>query len=136
MEALLHIANTRDGFRVKVDPHTRLAKLLSWAEKKGLLDGLVTEAWNVHDQGDYVAHLPQKLDADYKKVYDKFQKEMKDSGSDSGLIIPLPTNRESPWISEETAKKVVNETCSILIQVSRKRWKGRSLTTFSPMDEI
>jgi hypothetical protein len=136
MEALLHIAKTRDGFRVTVDPKTRLSDLLGWAEKQGLLDGLVTQAWNIHDQGDYVAHLPQKLDADYKKVYDKFQREMKKSGSDSGSIIPLPTNRESPWISEEIANKVVNDTCSILIQVSRKRWKGKPLTTFSPMDEI
>lgn len=136
MEALLHIAKTRDGFRVAIDPKTRLADLLDWAEKQGLLDGLRVQAENIRNQGDYVAHMPQRIDKDYKRVYDKFEGEMKKSGSRRGLLIPLPTNRESPWISEETAKQVVSDTCSILIQVPRKRWKGIPRTTFSPMDEI
>jgi hypothetical protein len=123
MEAVLYIAKTRDVHQIQLDPSRRLAQLIEWASEEGLLEGLEDKAKTIRDKGDLGAHLAQVHDKRYKKAREELETEIKKAGGELGLLIPVLAKPVSPWVKKEEARRIILDTCSIILQVTRKKWK-------------
>lgn len=118
MEALLHIAKTREPSREAVlDPSTRLTQLIEWATKEKLLEGLEKEVIGIRDIGD----LAQKLDKEYKEINEDLGIRVKEENWKE-LVHFYLENPARTWVKKKEALKTINETEKIIIQVTRERW--------------
>lgn len=104
VEALLHLAMTRQGPYTRLDPDTSWRNLETWASNRGLLKGIKRKVERVRNSGNFAAHLAQKIDDGYTKITSRRTR---------GVLLRL---------DKETALNRILETSEIIIKVTERRW--------------
>jgi hypothetical protein len=108
VEALLHLAKTKEGRHSRLKSYASWGELESWASKNGLLKGLKRKVDRVRNSGNFAAHLAQKIDEGYVKIYAK-----KPSKSTRGVLLRL---------DKEIAVNRLLEASEIITKVTARRW--------------
>lgn len=104
VEALLHLAMTRQGTHSRLDPDTSWGELEAWASKRGLLKGIKRKVERVRNSGNFAAHLAQKIDDGYTRIAPRRTR---------GILLRL---------DKETALNRILETSEIIVRVTERRW--------------
>ncbi len=108
VEALLHLAMTKQGRQSTLKPYASWRELESWSRKKGLLKGLKRKVDRVRNSGNFAAHLAQKIDEGYVKMYAN-----KPSKGTRGILLRH---------DKETALNRLLETSEIITRVTERKW--------------
>jgi hypothetical protein len=97
------------------DDYPSFTKLFNWAKCEHLLDGLESKVECIKKDGDFGAHLLQKIDQAFAEILPKPPETEKDFGYGSGPAIQI-------WISPETARQRILDTAEVILQVIHKKW--------------
>ena len=104
VEAILHLAKTRKGAIVEIDPNTYFKDLIRWAKNDNLLTGIEKKVEDIRDWGDFGAHLAQKID----KAYSKLKPDLAEA-----ITI---------WADPPTSWQCIEDTAIVIRQVTNLVW--------------
>lgn len=114
VEAILHLAKTitkfgdsaidRRLYGSEKKDYPSFTKLIIWAKGEHLLDELESKVDSIQNDGDFGAHLVQKMDQSYFSL-----------PRDMGTSIRI-------WISPEISRQRILDTAEVILQVTKRKW--------------